>query len=62
MQRFLELGGHADTVYKEDYGWDVGPDWLFTKPQQVRSIGAANASPVGLTAQSASHPLASVRG
>ena len=32
VRRFLELGGHADTVYKNDYGWDVGPDWLFTKP------------------------------
>ena len=21
-----------DTVYKEDYGWDVNPDYLFTKP------------------------------
>lgn len=32
VRRFLELGGHADTVYKHAYGWDVGPDWLFTKP------------------------------
>lgn len=32
VKRFLELGGHADTVYKAAYGWDVGPDWLFTKP------------------------------
>jgi hypothetical protein len=32
VRRFLEQGGHADTVYKTAYGWDVGPDWLFTKP------------------------------
>jgi len=32
LRRFLDQGGHADTVYKGAYGWDVGPDWGFTKP------------------------------
>jgi len=34
----LELGGHADTVYKSAYGWDVGPDWLFTKPSDGTTV------------------------
>jgi len=38
VRRFLEQGGHADTVYKEDYGWDVGPDWLFTKPNDGTTV------------------------
>lgn len=32
VRRFLQQGGHVDTVYKSAYGWDVGPEWLFTKP------------------------------
>ena len=38
LQRFLEAGGHADTVYKDDYGWEVGPDWLFTKPSNGMTL------------------------
>jgi len=32
VRRFLEQGGYADTVYKSAYGWDVGPDYRHTKP------------------------------
>ena len=35
---FLEMGGHADTVYKSAYGWDVGPDFLFTKPNDGTTV------------------------
>lgn len=38
VKRFLDLGGHADTVYKADYGWDVGPDYLFTKPNDGTTV------------------------
>ncbi len=38
VRRFLEAGGHADTVYKQAYGWDVGPDWLFTKPSDGTTV------------------------
>ena len=38
VKRFLELGGHADTVYKSAYGWDVGPDYLFTKPNDGTTV------------------------
>jgi len=38
LERFLSLGGHADTVYKSDYGWDVGPDWTFTKPNDGTTV------------------------
>jgi len=38
VQRFLELGGHADTVYKSAYGWDVGPDVAFTKPSDGTTV------------------------
>lgn len=34
VRRFLKHGGHVDTVYKSAYGWDVGPEWLFTKPNE----------------------------
>lgn len=34
VRRFLQQGGHADTVYKSDYGWAVGPDYLFTRPTE----------------------------
>ena len=34
VRRFLRHGGHVDTVYKSAYGWDVGPDWLFTRPSE----------------------------
>ena len=38
VRRFLEQGGYADTVYKSAYGWDVGPDWLFTKPNDGTTV------------------------
>ena len=38
VRRFLQQGGHADTVYKSAYGWDVGPDWLFTKPNDGTTV------------------------
>ena len=38
VRRFLELGGHADTVYKSAYGWEVGADWLFTKPNDGATV------------------------
>jgi len=38
VRRFLELGGHADTVYKSAYGWDVGPDVAFTKPADGTTV------------------------
>ena len=44
LERFLSLGGHADTVYKSDYGWDVGPDWTFTKPNDGTTCAAGNAN------------------
>ena len=38
VRRFLEQGGYADTVYKSAYGWDVGVDWLFTKPNDGTTV------------------------
>lgn len=38
VARFLQRGGHADTVYKAAYGWEVGPDWLFTKPNEGATV------------------------
>ena len=38
VERFLVQGGHADTVYKSAYGWDVGPDWTFTKPADGMTV------------------------
>jgi len=38
VKRFLASGGYADTVYKSAYGWDVGPDWTFTKPNDGTTV------------------------
>jgi len=34
VRRFLAHGGYVDCVYKDSYGWDVGPDWRFTQPSK----------------------------
>lgn len=34
MRRYLEHGGFVDLPYKDAYGWDVGPDWRFTRPSE----------------------------
>ena len=38
VRRFLALGGYADTVYKNDYGWKVGPEYMYTKPTDGMTI------------------------
>mmetsp|Transcript_36062 Transcript_36062/g.84222 ORF Transcript_36062/g.84222 Transcript_36062/m.84222 type:complete len:635 (+) Transcript_36062:226-2130(+) len=38
VRRFLELGGHADTVYKSAYGWDVGAAYSDTKPTDGATV------------------------
>ena len=38
VRRFLDRGGYADTVYKNDYGWKVGPEYMHTKPTDGMTI------------------------
>ena len=38
VKQFLELGGYADTVYKSAYGWEVNPNFLYTKPNDNTSV------------------------
>ena len=38
VRNILTQGGYADTVYKNAYLWDVGPDWQFTRPADGTTV------------------------